>query len=93
MFDANLNRIRFVPQHKLFSYLNSTIDPVATNPIYLIQSNGFQFYPITQGTAKFECIVMQTPDAIFWNLYWTQMVFRFIHQVLRVVIRNGTMLI
>lgn len=65
MFDANLNRIRYVPQHKLFSYLNSVIDPVATNPIYLIQSNGFQFYPVTQAVAKLSYI--STPPEIFWN--------------------------
>lgn len=65
MFDVNLNRIRYVPQHKLFSYLNSVIDPVATNPIYLIQSNGFQFYPLTQGAAKLSYI--STPDTIVWG--------------------------
>lgn len=64
MFDVNLNRIRYVPQHKLFSYLTSVIDPIATNPIYLIQSNGFQFYPVTQGSAKLSYI--QTPNTIVW---------------------------
>ena len=64
MFDVNLNRIRYVPQHKLFSYLTSVIDPIASNPIYLIQSNGFQFYPITQGTAKLSYVA--TPNTIVW---------------------------
>lgn len=65
MFDINFNRIRYVPQHKLFSYLNSVIDPIATNPIYLIQSNGFQFYPLTQGAAKLSYI--STPNTIVWG--------------------------
>lgn len=47
MYDSNMNRIRYVPQHKLYSYLGSVIDPVSTNPIYLIENNGFRFYPNT----------------------------------------------
>lgn len=65
MYDANMNRIRFVPQHKLYSYLNSTIDPIASNPVYLVESGGFRFYPITQGTAKLSYV--HTPATIFWN--------------------------
>ena len=70
MYTSTMNRIRFVPQHKLFSYLNSVIDPVATNPIYLIESGGFRFYPnttynnITLGTALISYV--QTPDTIVW---------------------------
>jgi hypothetical protein len=64
MLDMSNNRIRYVQQHKLFSYLASVIDPVATNPIYLIQANGFQFYPITQGQAKLSYI--STPPTIVW---------------------------
>ena len=44
-------RVRFVQQDSLYSYYNSEIDPVATNPIYLIEPTGFQFYPKTLGTA------------------------------------------
>lgn len=65
MYDSNMNRIRYVQQHKLYSYLNSQIDPVATNPIYLIQSNGFQFYPITLGTAKLSYV--KSPPSIIWG--------------------------
>ena len=65
MYDINLNRIRYVPQHKLFSYITSVIDPVATNPIYLINSSGFQFYPVTQGQAKLSYVA--TPNTIVWG--------------------------
>lgn len=40
-----LHRIRFVPQDSLYSYYNSEIDPVVSNPIYLLQKDQFQFYP------------------------------------------------
>ena len=44
-------RVRFVQQASLYSYYNSEIDPVATNPIYLLEPTGFQFYPVTLGSA------------------------------------------
>ena len=44
-------RVRFVQQDSLYSYYNSEVDPIATNPIYLIEPSGFQFYPKTLGTA------------------------------------------
>jgi len=40
-----LHRIRFVPQDSLYSYYNSEIDPISSNPIYLLQKDQFQFYP------------------------------------------------
>lgn len=64
MYDATMNRIRFVPQHKLYSYINSTIDPIESNPIYLVESGGFRFYPNNQGTAKLSYV--HTPSPIFW---------------------------
>lgn len=64
MFDANMNRIRFVQQNALYSYLNSVIDPIATNPVYVINSSGFQFYPITLGTAKISFV--KAPPVINW---------------------------
>lgn len=65
MYDVYLNRIRYVQQHKLYSYINSQIDPIATNPIYLIQSNGFQFYPVGVGQAKLSYV--GTPPTIVWG--------------------------
>lgn len=44
-------RVRYSQQDTLYSYYNSEIDPIATNPIYLLESTGFQFYPVTLGSA------------------------------------------
>lgn len=37
--------IRFIQQDRLDSYVHSQIDPVATNPVYLIQQEGFRYFP------------------------------------------------
>jgi hypothetical protein len=65
MFTTDMKRIRFVQQNKLGSYLNSSVTPVATNPIFLIDSAGFQFYPITLGGAKISYV--HTPVDIIWG--------------------------
>jgi len=59
------NPIRFVQQHKLTSVYNSTIDPIASNPIYLIQAKEFQFYPTSQWQAKLSYV--RNPPAIHWG--------------------------
>ena len=46
---TTFDRVRYVQQDSLYSYYNSTIDPVATNPIYLLEPTNFQFYPKTLG--------------------------------------------
>lgn len=61
---TGLNRIRSVQQDSLYSYYNSVIDPVATNPIYLLQDNGFQFYPENITTAKLS-YVRNPPDMVW----------------------------
>jgi len=48
---TTLKRVRYVQQDALYSYYNSEIDPIATNPIYLLEPTGFQFYPVTLGIA------------------------------------------
>jgi hypothetical protein len=48
---STFSRVRYVQQDSLYSYYNSQIDPIATNPIYLLEPTGLQFYPITLGTA------------------------------------------
>jgi hypothetical protein len=65
MYTSDMNRVRYVPQHKLYSYLNSKIDPIATNPIFLIQSNGFKFYPNTLGSALISYV--NTPPDVVWK--------------------------
>jgi hypothetical protein len=59
-----LNRVRFVSQDKLYSYHNSQIDPIADNPIYLLENNQFQFYPKTLGTAVLSYV--KSAPAIVW---------------------------
>jgi len=56
--------IRFVQQDRLDSYIHSTIDPVRENPIYLIQHEGFQFYPQDIGQTRLSYV--RTPPSIVW---------------------------
>lgn len=65
MYTTSMNRVRFAQQNALYSYINSVIDPVATNPIYLIESDGFKFYPITLGSAKLSYV--KKPPVIVWG--------------------------
>ena len=58
------SRIRYCKQEQLYSTVNSVIDPVASNPIFLIQKDRFQFYPITQGTALLN-YVRNCPDIVW----------------------------
>jgi hypothetical protein len=58
------SRIRFVPQEKLWSTLDSVIDPIATNPIFLVEDVGFRFYPVTQGSAKLS-YVRKAPRIVY----------------------------
>ncbi len=64
LLTSTLQRVRYTQQDSLYSYYNSTIDPVATNPIYMITSTGFQFYPITIGTVTLNYI-KKSPDIIW----------------------------
>lgn len=65
MYTSAMGKIRFASQDKLHSYIDSTIDPIATNPIFLIQNGRFQFYPITLGSAKLSYV--KEPAVMFWN--------------------------
>lgn len=70
MYQTNKDRIRYVPQHKLYSYLQSQIDPIATNPIFTIESGGFRFYPNTTDTQVASPAALlsyvKTPPTIVW---------------------------
>lgn len=57
--------IRFVQQDRLDSYIHSNIDPVSENPVYLIQHEGFHFFPENFGSARLSYI--RTPPAIVWG--------------------------
>lgn len=58
------NRITFVQQDRLFSYYNSKIDPIATNPIYLIEDKGFRFFPQSISDARLSYV--KNPTRIYW---------------------------
>jgi hypothetical protein len=65
MFKADeVSRIRFVQQERLYSNYSSQIDPIATNPIYLLESGQFQFYPKTLGAASVS-YVKSAPDIVW----------------------------
>lgn len=56
--------IRFVQQDRLDSYVHSTIDPVISNPVYLINHEGFQFFPQDIGATRLSYV--RTPPSIVW---------------------------
>src|SRR5690349_12723841 len=57
--------IRFVQQDRLSSYYRSGIDPVISNPIYLIRHEGFQFYPENTGDKQLSYV--RRPPALWWR--------------------------
>lgn len=57
--------IKFAQQDRQDSYLHSSIDPIATNPVYLLQHEGFHFFPENIGAARLSYV--RTPPAIVWG--------------------------
>ncbi len=57
--------IRFVQQSRLSSFYRSTIDPVQTNPIYVMNHDGFQFYPENIGQVRMSYV--RTPPYMGWG--------------------------
>lgn len=64
-YGAYRQRVKFIQQDRLFSHLNSYIDPVATNPVYLIYKDGFQLYPTNIGSSYLSYI--KQPDTLVWG--------------------------
>lgn len=62
---AGTDRIRYAANSKLYSFLQSRIDPVATNPVYTLTKIGFSFKPITLTSATLGYV--STPADIVWN--------------------------
>lgn len=58
------NRIRAVQQDSLYSFYNSVIDPIATNPIYILEDLGFRFFPENIGQAKLSYV--RNPPQLYW---------------------------
>ena len=66
MWDVyNLYNIRFIQQDRQDSYIHSNIDPVSTNPVYLINHEGFLFFPHSIGQAKMSYV--RKPPPIHWG--------------------------
>lgn len=60
--------IRFIQQDRQDSYLHSTIDPVADNPVYLINHEGFQYFPARPyGENQAKMSYVRTPPSIVWG--------------------------
>lgn len=59
--------IKFIQQDRLASYINSSIDPISENPVYLINHEGFQFFPARPfGENQVRMSYVRTPPSIFW---------------------------
>ena len=56
--------IRFIQQDRQDAYLHSSIDPIASNPVYLVQHEGFHFFPENIGNARLSYV--RTPPSIVW---------------------------
>lgn len=61
---SGYNKIRYAENNRLTSYLSSVIDPVESNPIYIIEQNGFRFFPNNIGQAVLYYV--KTPSVINW---------------------------
>jgi hypothetical protein len=62
--NTGYKKIRWSDQDRWDSMYNSVIDPVASNPIYMVKDVGFEFAPITIGTAKLSYV--SVPPDIIW---------------------------
>lgn len=62
---TSFQRVRYVQQDSLYSYYNSVIDPISSNPIYLMETAGFRFYPVGLGTAILSYV--KNPPIIIWG--------------------------
>lgn len=58
------DRIREIQQNQFYGVYNSKIDPIASWPVYMIEHNGFRFFPNTLGQAKMS-YVTNPPDMIW----------------------------
>lgn len=60
-----VKRIRYIDNDKLDGVFNSVIDPIAINPVYLLESDRFQFYPTSIWQAKLRYV--RDPQNIHWG--------------------------
>ena len=64
MLTADGKRIRAVQQDYFYSFYNSVIDPISSNPIYMLDQDRFLFYPETIGAARLSYV--SNPPDIVW---------------------------
>jgi len=57
--------IRFIQQDRLHSYYRSSIDPIGVNPVFLMNSDGLQFYPTNLTSSQMSYV--RTPPSIVWG--------------------------
>ena len=57
--------IRFVQQDRLDSYIHSDIDPIEENPVFVLQEEGFHFFPEDITATRMSYI--RTPPSIVWG--------------------------
>jgi hypothetical protein len=59
------NRIREVQQQYFYSIYNSVIDPVSSWPVYMLEYDGFRFFP--NNTAKAKLSYVRNPPDMIWG--------------------------
>lgn len=60
--------IRFIQQDRKDSYVHSEIDPIVTNPVYLIDHTGFNFFPDRPyGENQAKMSYIRNPPSIIWG--------------------------
>lgn len=60
--------ITFTQQDRKDAYIRSVIDPVVTNPVYLIRHEGFEFFPQRPyGENQAAMSYVRTPPSIVWG--------------------------
>lgn len=64
MMTTDFKAIRYIQQNYLSHVYNSAIEPIADYPIYLMEKNGFQFYPTNLEVANITYV--STPNKIVW---------------------------
>ncbi len=57
--------IKFIQQDRLDSYIHSEIDPIENNPVYLIDHEGFKFFPENIGMVRLSYV--RIPPPIIWG--------------------------
>jgi hypothetical protein len=62
---ANMDRVKFIQQGRLYSHLNSKINPIERNPVFLSVKDNLTVYPKSIGSVSLSYI--RTPATINWG--------------------------